>query len=575
MEPRRWQIRPADPAAVQALQAGLGLPPLLARLLVTRGCSTPEAARDFLAAPLEALHDPGRMAGMAAAVSRLTRAIGAGEPIRVCGDFDADGVCGTALLVEGLRRQGAAVSFRIPRRLADGYGLPLWVVEEAAADGVGVLLTVDLGVSAHGAVERARALGLDVLICDHHLPPPLLPPATAILNPRQPGCDYPFKELCGTAVAAKLLAALAGPGAVHTGTEGLDLVALATVADVVPLVGENRILVKHGLARRGRPERPGLAALAVVAGLKTEGGALSTGQVAFALAPRLNAAGRLGDALPAVRLLLTADPAEAAGLAEGLEECNRERQALEGRILEEAVAQVEGERDPAHPAPALVLASPAWHPGVIGIVAARLAERYGVPAALIAVQGGEGRGSMRTAGGWHVAAGLARCADLLLGFGGHQAAGGFSLAAEQVEPLRVRISALAAETPPEGTPPAGLWMDAEVTLSSLDLALVDALAGLAPHGAGNPEPILAARGLQVMRSPRLVGRNHLKMRVRQPGVDGRVLDSIGFNLGRFVEQLDRPSPPPVDLAFTPERNVWNGRESLQLRVRDLAIPAPE
>jgi single-stranded-DNA-specific exonuclease len=288
--------------------------------------------------------------------------------------------------------------------------------------------------------------------------------------------------------------------------------------------------------------------------------------VAFALAPRLNAAGRMEEAADAVRLLLTEDLTEGAALAAQLDGANRRRQAVEGGMLEEAVALVEAAWAGGSPKSAIVLASPEWHPGVLGIVASRLVERFRVPAALIAVLGEEARGSIRSPGGWHVADSLRQCADLLEHFGGHEAAGGFSLPVRQLEAFRERLLALAPSAAAATGDRPPLVADAEVELSTLDLAR------LAPHGMGNPEPVLVAHALQVMRSPRLVGRNHLKMRVRQTGTCGPVLDSIGFNLGDLVSVLDRPAPPLVDLAFTPERNAWNGREVLQLRLREV-IPS--
>jgi single-stranded-DNA-specific exonuclease len=564
---KRWRIADADPIAAKSLARALDIPFLLATLLVRRGCATVEAAHAFLEPPLTALEDPWMMAGMPAAVNRLRAAVARREPILVCGDFDVDGVSGTAILVGGLQRAGAEVTYALPRRREHGYGIPTSIVEEAAATGIQLLVTVDQGITAHEAVSLAVARGLDVIVCDHHLPGPSLPPATAILNPRRLDCSYPFKELCGAAIAFKLLQALFGPGASEELLPFLDLVALGTIADLVPLFGENRILVIHGLAQMAVTERPGIRALAEVGGIPLA--SVGVGHVGFGLAPRINAAGRLDDARLAVRLLLTHDPSEAQTLAQDLDRQNRERQELEGSILEAAVAQVEAEFDPGRDR-ALVLASGSWHPGVIGIVAARLVERFGRPTALIGIQGEHARGSARTAAGWHIADALHRCEDLLLGYGGHRAAGGFSLRTDQILAFRERFLSLAAQDLAGEDFVPTLTADAEVSLDSMDLAVADSLARLAPHGVGNPEPTLIARRLQVMRSARLVGRNHLKMKVRQSS-RGQVVDSIGFNLGAFVEVLGQPSAPQIDLAFTPERNAWNGRESLQLRVKDLHL----
>lgn len=570
---KRWRIADGPPEADAAVLArALGVPPLLAGLLWRRGCRTPEAAQTFLDAPLEALHDPRQMLGMAAAVDRLRVALARREPILICGDYDVDGVSGAAVLVAGLRRAGGEVEYTVPRRLEHGYGLHVSIAERAAAAGIRVLVTVDHGISAGEAVALARARGMDVIICDHHLPPPTLPPAIAVLNPRQAGCAYPFKELCGVGIAFKLLQALFGPGAEEELWTFLDLVALGTIADLVPLVGENRILVKRGLVQLAATSRPGLRALAAVAGIPlSPPGGLGAGRVAFGLAPRINAAGRLDDAAAAVRLLLTRDPFEARELAGELDRQNRERQELEGSILADALAQAAAESARGGRDRALVLASPAWHPGVIGIVAARLVERFGRPTALIGTGGPEARGSARSAGGWHIADALGRCADLLLHYGGHRTAAGFSLQPDRIEAFRARFLSLAAQDLSDDDLVPTLVAEAEVSLDTLDLALADSLAHLGPYGVGNPEPLLVARRLQVMQGPRRVGQNHLKMKVRQSPRGGRVVEAIGFNLGSFLDFLDRPTSPRVDLAFVPERNVWNDREFLQLRVKDLHI----
>jgi single-stranded-DNA-specific exonuclease len=569
---KRWRVAEAPPeAAVAVLARSLGVSSLLASLLIRRGCESPDAARTFLDTPLTALHDPWQMCGMAPAVDRLRAAVARHEPILVCGDYDVDGVSGVALLVDGLRRAGADVEYLLPRRLEHGYGLHVTIAQQAAAAGVRLLVTVDHGISAREAVALAQARGVDVIICDHHLPPPVLPPATAILNPRQAGCAYPFKDLCGAGIAFKLLQAFFGSGATEELWPFLDLVALGTIADLVPLVGENRILAKQGLTQLVGTARPGLRALAEVAGVPLSApGGIGAGRVAFGLAPRINAAGRLDDATAAVRLLITHDPHEARALATELDRQNRERQELEGAILVDALAQAAATHDPQRDR-AIVLASPAWHPGVIGIVAARLAERFGRPTALIGISGAEARGSARSAAGWHIADALGRCADLLLQYGGHRSAAGFSLRADRVAEFRKRLLSLAALELSDDDLVPTLVADAEVSLTMVDLELADSLAKLSPYGVGNPEPLLLARSLQVMQSPRRVGQNHLKMKVRSVMGGTQVVDTIGFHLGYYTDILHQAPSPHVDLAFVPERNVWNDREILQLRVKDLHL----
>jgi single-stranded-DNA-specific exonuclease len=569
---KRWRIAEAPPEAAAAVMArALGVSPLLAGLLIRRGCGSPEAARTFLETPLTALHDPWQMLGMVPAVDCLRAAVARHEPLLVCGDYDVDGVSGVAMLVDGLRRAGGEVEYILPRRLEHGYGLHVTIAERAATAGVRVLVTVDHGISAHEAVALARARGMDVIICDHHLPPPILPPATAILNPRQAGCAYPFKDLCGAGIAFKLLQAFFGSGAGEELWPFLDLVALGTIADLVPLVGENRILAKHGLTQLAETTRPGLRALAEVAGISLAApGGIGAGRVAFGLAPRINAAGRLDDATAAVRLLITHDPNEARALATDLDRQNRERQELEGAILVDALAQATATHDPQRDR-AIVLASPAWHPGVIGIVAARLVERFGRPTALIGTSGPEARGSARSAAGWHIADALGRCADLLLHYGGHRAAAGFSLRADRVGEFRERFLSLAALELSDDDLVPTLVADAEVSLAIVDLKLADSLAQLGPYGVGNPEPLLVARSLQVMQSPRRVGQNHLKMKVRSAMGGKQVVETIGFHLGFYTNILHQAPSPHVDLAFIPERNVWNDRDILQLRVKDLHL----
>lgn len=573
-KPRRWRLAQADPASAEALAQALGVPVLMASLLLRRGCETPDAARAFLDTPLTALHDPRRMAGMEVAVDRLRAAVARHEPIFVCGDYDVDGVTGTALLVQGLQRAGGEVDYQVPRRLEHGYGLHPSIVESAAARGARILVTVDHGIAAHEAVALARARGMDVIVCDHHLPLPVLPSATAILNPRQAGCPYPFKDLCGAGIAFKLLQALYGPGAGEEVWPFLDLVALGTIADLVPLLGENRILVRSGLRELARSlagGRPGLRALAEVAGVSiADSKPVGVGQVAFGLAPRINAAGRLDDAASGIRLLLTRDLSEARELATKLDQQNSERQDIEEAILVDALARAQSEQDLRRDR-AIVLASPTWHPGVIGIVASRLVERLGRPTALIGIQGAEARGSARSAAGWHIADALGRCGDLLLQYGGHRAAAGFSIRPDHIAAFRARFLALAVQDLTEDDLTPTLTVDAEVSLDGLDLDVANTLARLGPHGVGNPEPVLVAREVQVMQTARRVGRNHLKMKVRQSVRSDHVIDAIGFDLGSLVEPLSRPSVPRIDLAFLPERNVWNGREMLQLRVKDVAI----
>ncbi|HHW13524.1 MAG TPA: single-stranded-DNA-specific exonuclease RecJ, partial [Firmicutes bacterium] len=539
---RRWIWPPDCAEQIEKLEQG-GISPVLARVLAARGFSEPAAAHAFLH-PESAFGDPRLLLGMEQAVRRIEAAFAAGERIRVYGDYDVDGLSATALLVEYLQSRGARVDFRLPSRFEEGYGLSLAAVEEAAADGVRLLLTVDCGITAAAEVARAAELGVEVIVTDHHEPPAELPRAVAVLNPKQPGCPYPFKELAGVGVAFKLVEALAGVAQESVQDRLgplLDLVALGTVADVVPLLGENRLHARWGLERLRSSPRPGLAALLQVGEL---GRKSDSAVIAFGLAPRLNAAGRLGDATIGVRLLLERNPARAEALARELEAANRTRQALEEQIMAEAVAALEGQGEPER-ALALVAAGEGWHPGVIGIVAQRVVERFHRPAVVISLDGGVGRGSARSIPGFHLYDALRECADLFVKFGGHAMAAGLTLPAGNVPAFRERLAAVAAaRLAPEDLQPT-LRLDACVAAEDLRPELVEELQALAPFGAGNPSPVLVLQGAEIVEE-RLVGEGgrHWKLSVRPAGAKAAV-DCIGWRLADCREGL-RCHFGPVD-----------------------------
>lgn len=564
-QPRRWVTAPADPAGCLALAGALGISPVTAQVLWNRGLTTPAAARAFLAAGLDALHDPYRLQDMEKAVHLLRQRVAARRPVLVWGDYDADGLCATAIAVQTLTWLGCPVAYHIPHRLEEGYGLSLAGLERARDQGWDFILCVDNGIAAVAEAEAARRLGITLVVTDHHEPGPALPPAAAVVNPRRPDCPYPFKGLCGAGVAFKLAQALLGDD--PRLLDLVDLVALATVADVVPLLDENRALVREGLARLCR--RPGTRALLAVAGLAPDVPPTAQ-QVAFALAPRLNALGRLGDARDGVRLLLTADPAEAEDLAQRLDAENRSRQAVENQILAEALAL--WEQQPPHVRDhAAVLAAPGWHPGVVGICAARLVEATHRPVVLLAVADGVAKGSARSIPGFPLHRALYECRDLLTRFGGHAAAAGLTLPAQNVPALRERLCALAREwLGPDDRVPK-LAVDAWVAPDQITPQLVDELARLEPFGHGNPPPVLALAGAQVVEG-RAVGRDaqHLKLRVRA-GL--AVYDAIGFGLAQDGAPGAGGLAPgqPVALAFAPEWNEWNGRRQVQLVLADLHV----
>lgn len=562
---RRWLWRGAEPAAavVATLTAELGITPLTARVLAGRGVDTPRAGQAFLHPRLTDLPDPFLLSGMAPAVDRLVRAVVAGEPILVHGDYDVDGISGTTLLVETLRRFGAIVSFHLPLRLRDGYGLSAAALHQAAASGVRVVLSVDCGITALTEAQLARELGLDLIITDHHLPPDTLPSACAIVNPRLPGDSFPCQDLAGVGVAFFLLVALrkslreAGHFAGRDEPDlrrSLDLVALGTIADLVPLTGVNRILTRAGLLTLEHGDRPGIAALREVAGI----GRITCAGVGFQLAPRLNAAGRLEDAALGVGLLLGSSRKEALDTARQLDVCNLERRKLEEETLRQALDQLTRVEDGGK---TIVLADPGWHPGVIGIVASRLVDRFHRPTVLIALENGEGKGSARSIKGFHLFRALQACAEHLAGFGGHEAAAGLSLAEDRVAAFAAAFEQVAVERLGEADLQPVLGFDGEVLLEELTATAVDDLAGLAPFGLGNPEPAFVVRGV-LARQGRTVGTGHLRFTAQQ---DGYSLPCIAWRMAERIDSL----AGPLDLLFTPEFNEWQGRRELQLRIRDL------
>lgn len=563
---KRWIEGPAAGPSADALARALGLHPLAARVLAARGQADPAAAAAFLASSLADLPDPFTMKGMDAAVARIERAVTAGERIAAYGDYDVDGVTSTVLLAGFLRAAGAEVVTYTPHRLVEGYGLNSAALERLAGQGVRLVVSLDCGITSVEEVRAAAALGLDTVVVDHHTVPVELPAACAILNPHQPGCAYPSKELAAVGVTFALVMALRrrlreqgrfGAGRAEPNLkEMLDLVALGTVADVVPLTGANRILVRWGLEELGRSRRPGLRALKRVAGL-AEGAPVTAGQVGFRLAPRINAAGRLDDAGRGVRLLLDADPQAARALAEELDRENQARQEIERRMLEEALA--DGEAAVARGVRGLVLARAGWHPGVVGIVAARVAERFHRPAVLIGLADGVGKGSGRSIEGFHLYDALAACQGHLARFGGHRHAAGVTVAPERVEAFREAFEAHAAAALTDEQLVPRCRIDGWVEEGELTPRAAEDLERLGPYGAGHPEPVFALRA--TAGRARTVGaqRQHLKLSV------GPGLDAIGFGLGPQAALCQGP----VEVAFTLGFDDWDGMKRLQLKLRDL------
>jgi single-stranded-DNA-specific exonuclease len=555
----RWEVAAEPPGAVvRALAEQLQVPATLARLLAQRGYDRVEAAKQFLRPSLGSLSDPLDLPGMREAVEAVVAAVRAGRTVLVHGDYDVDGQCGTALLTRALRAAGATAVPFIPNRMRDGYDLGPAGLAAARAAGAGLILTCDCGTTARTTIAEANAAGIRVVVTDHHLPGEL-PAADAIVNPRRGDPEAPWADLCGTGVAFKLVQALVPALGLpeHLPLHLLDLVALATVADVVPLTAENRVLVRYGLRKLQETRWEGLRALIQVAGLGDK--PVRAGHVAFVLGPRLNAAGRIGEAMDGLALLLSDDPADALDRARRLDTQNAQRQELDQRIVQEAVDVIERDVDLDRQY-GLVLASDTWHPGVIGIVASRVVERYARPAMLVAFEGDLGKGSGRSIPGFDLHAALEACAPHLERYGGHRMAAGVTVRRGSLEGFREAFNRVARERlAPEDLVPRRR-IDAVVRLDELSLDLERLLRHLEPCGAGNPTPVFGVTGVAV-REARPVGSNHLRLLLEDAA--GRI-PAIGF------DWADRVDPAwwraPVDVAFQLQQNEWRGDVSLQARI---------
>ncbi len=559
MKSKLWVFRDINPSQREALAQALSISSATASLLVARGVTNLDEASSWMSNPPP--HDPFLIPDMEQAVERLHRAVTTHESICFYGDYDVDGMTATSVYLSFFQGLGAQAQAYIPHRMREGYGLNGGAVQRLADEGIRLLVTSDCGTTSHREIELAKQLGVDVIVTDHHQTDEQMPPAVAVLNPHRAGARYPFRGLCSAALAYKVCQAYT----IRYGQAGvpldslLDLVALATIADVVPLHDENRGFVREGLVQLSRGSRCGVRALKLVAGITRDCTAETIG---FRLAPRLNAAGRLDHAMLGVQLLTTESPAEAQRLADRLEQLNRERQKIEADIMSEALAELKDQELP----PALVLASRRWHLGVVGIVAARLVERFNRPTIVISMnEQGIGKGSARTIDGFDLYQGLASCRDLVEAFGGHPSAAGVTVRESRFDEFRGRFCNVVAGWSSDATNVPTLHVDAELRLHEVNLQLIQEIGSLHPFGAGNPEPTFAVTGLNVMDA-RTVGEKHLKMTVRQGS--SSPFDSIGFGMKSLGER-GIPARMPVDLAFTPELNHWNGYDRIQLRIRDV------
>lgn len=556
---RNWRVNRTNPEFLQYLSDRASISRIFAQILVNRGIKDAESIKNFLYPSLEDLHNPFLLPDMAKAVDRVKLAIAKKETVLVHGDYDADGVTATAVLISSLKKFGLDPVYHIPNRMSEGYGISDTGIEKASACGASLIITGDCGITARDEVLKARAKGIDVIITDHHEPSEELPEALAVIDPHRKDSEYPFKFLAGVGVAFKLVQALLIDRGLTLSDSGyddmLDLVALGTVADSVPLVGENRILVTYGLKKINMsPCRIGLKAIKDLARIDGE---MRAGQLSYTIIPRINAAGRIDDAGTVVELLLTDESSRAEDIASLLDQQNRKRQKIEGDVLKSALEMI----DPVQPDSAIVLSSPDWHPGVVGIVASRLISRFYRPVFLFSEEGSIAKGSARGIPPFHLLDAVTECSDMLIAFGGHRQAAGLKLHADKLSAFREKMNSIVERTLSAEDFVPELRIDASVKLSEINYNLVRELSLLEPFGDSNAEPVFGARSTEITRQ-RIVGNNHLKIMVQQESIS---MDAIGFAMGEQLAKIDRS--PSVDIAFVPGINEWNGTRSLQLNLK--------
>ncbi|MGH9587879.1 MAG: single-stranded-DNA-specific exonuclease RecJ [Acidobacteriaceae bacterium] len=569
---RRWVLREPDTAAEEALAREASLPPLVARLLIGRGIRNLADATAFLNPSFDHLHDPFLMLGMAAAVARIQRAVAANELILIYGDYDVDGTTAVVLLKTAIERLGGQVRFHVPHRLREGYGMQREVLETAAHEGVRLIISVDTGIRAFAAAEAAESLGLDLIVTDHHLPETALgvPKALAILNPNQPGCGYPCKHLCGAGVAFKLSQALLE---FHDRTLArskllpsfLKLLAIATVADSVPLLGENRVFVALGIRELERPAHPGLRALLKVAQLDPAQRPLTPIDIGFRLGPRMNAAGRMDIASEVVELFTTRDPQRAQAIAEKLERLNTERRNTEAAALAEILAQLDRD-DFRHPR-CLVIDGDGWHRGVIGILASRVVERTGKPALVLSHENGEAYGSGRSIPSFHLLNAIESCHDLFTRFGGHAHAAGFSLPSSRVPELRERLAAYAEVNLAEADLGSPLECDAVLPIEEINETLYAWLQKLEPYGMDNEEPVFVTFNLQLDAPLRVMKEKHLRLRLKSER--GGAISAVGWHCAEKFQGLQLQQESRIDLAYKVRKNTHPDFGGIELEIADL------
>jgi single-stranded-DNA-specific exonuclease len=561
-----WESRHPDPPPGEDSAWTLGVNPILLQILRNRGLKSEAEARAFLFPEVSHLHPAWSMDGMAGAVERILEARRRSETILVHGDFDADGITGAAILIKVLERLSCKVLNHIPDRFSEDYGISIEGVKKRLALGAGLMITVDCGSNSADEIEFARKSGMDVIITDHHRPlaPSSFPPVTAFLNPKKEGSTYPDRDISGSGVALKLAMGIVEKAGLNIPVDSLlKMACIGTIADIVPLTGENRVIVKLGLKGLQTPKNPGLKAILEVSDLS--GGVRTAQDVGFRIAPRLNAAGRMTHAGSALELFLTSSDAEAAAISRKLDAENKLRQAEQERILDEALRTIDRD-EYGDKGRVLIVAGEGWHKGVIGIVAAKLKEKFCRPAIVISIEGEEGRGSARSIRGYDITEALHGCRDLLIRYGGHAMAAGLTIHRESIETFREQMHRAAKQVLAEADLIPRLWIDAELRAEDLDVALVEELELLAPHGPGNPKPCFLLPSVAVVGQAQVLKEKHLRFNVG-PDRSGPPLKAIFFDGAARRDEL-RASGGRIHVACEPKLNIFRGTASVELLVRD-------
>lgn len=562
-----WIIQDSPKAEIEALAQSLGIAEVVAGLLWRRDLKTLDLAQSFFNPSVAQLYDPFLMKGMTEAVNQVMTCIQEKKPILIYGDYDVDGTTAASLLHLFLESVGARSEVYIPDRNLEGYGVSIKGIDYAKSMGAQTIITCDCGITAIKQTEYAKSIGVHMIITDHHIPDANLPPAHAILDPKQEGCQYPNKDLCGAGVAFKLTQALGKRLAYpeKQALQFLDLAAIGTSADIVKVTGENRIIVGEGLKLISQGTRPGIKALKKVAGITRE--EVTVSDVLFGLGPRINAVGRLGEATRAVRLMTASTMAEARELSKVLNSENEVRKEVESQIFDEAIRLSNAKGDP-RKSRSLVIAQEGWHHGVIGIVASKLKERYHVPTVVIAINNGEGKASARSISGFDLHNAFSRCADLLENYGGHMMAAGMTIKPENLSAFEERFEKIAQAEISEDMMSPRLKIESVIQFEEINTQLLETLRRLAPYGPGNMRPIFASQNLEVVGYPRpkIVGKNHLKFKIKQGKM---VLDAIGFGMAEQLELLY--SGKALEMAYILTENEWQNRKSIQLELKDIRV----